>query len=56
MLREVFSQRVGEYRLDFFLVQLRLELHQELVYHAQDDVMIERPERYGRVEAVAELR
>src|SRR5258706_5646333 len=56
VLGEVFAQRVGEYRIDFFLMQLRLELHQELVHHAQDDVMIERSERYGRVEAVAELR
>jgi len=56
VLGEVFAQRVGEYRIDFFLVQLRLELHQELVHHAHDDVMIERSERYGRVEAVAKLR
>src|SRR6267378_3003178 len=56
VLGEVFAQHVSEYRINFLLVQLRFELHQELVHHAQDDVMIERPERYGRVEAVAELR
>src|SRR5882762_8056534 len=56
VLREVLAQDVGEYRIDLFLVQLDLELHEELVHHAQDDFVIERLERDGRVQPIPELR
>src|SRR5882672_5310389 len=52
---EMLAQLVGEYRVNLLLVQLRLELHQELVDHAQDDVVVERAERDGRVQTVPEL-
>ena len=42
--------------IDLLLVQLGLELEQELVDDAQDDVVVERAERDRRVEPVAELR
>ena len=42
--------------VDLLLVQLVLELEQELVDDAQDDLVVERAERDGRIEAVAELR
>ena len=52
----ILLERRGERRLDLLLVQLVFELHQELVDHAQDDVVIERRERDDRVQPVAELR
>src|SRR5260221_8476019 len=54
-LGEVFAQGVGEYRLDLLLLKLRLQLHQELVPHAQDDVLVERAERNRRVQPVPEF-
>jgi len=56
VLGEVLAQGVGEHRIDLFLVQLGLELHEELVHHAQDDVVIERLERDGRVQPIPEFR
>ncbi len=41
--------------LDLLLVQLGFELHQELVDHAQDDLVVQRLERDHRIQAVAEL-
>src|SRR5262245_54739739 len=38
-LGEVLAQRVGEHRFDLLLLQLGLELHQELVDDAQDDIV-----------------
>ena len=37
MLGEMGLQRIGTYRLDFLLVQLFFQLHQELVHHLQDE-------------------
>src|SRR4051794_35078344 len=54
-LREMLFQRRRERDLDFFLVQLVLELHQEFVDNAQDDVFVECLERNDGVETVAEL-
>ncbi len=44
LLRQVLAQRVGEGDLDLLLGQLAFELQQELVDHAQDDVLVERTE------------
>jgi hypothetical protein len=48
-------QRRGEHRFHLLFMQLRLELHQELVYHAQNHLMVKCPERDRGVEPVAEL-
>src|SRR6516165_12529268 len=56
LLGEVFAELRRERRLDLFLVELRLELEQELVDDAQDDLVIEGAERDRRIEPVAELR
>ncbi len=42
--------------VDFFLVQLILELHQKLVDDAQDDLLVQRLERDHRIEPVTKLR
>ena len=42
LLGQVLAQRVGEGDLDLLLGQLALELQQELVDHAQDDLLVER--------------
>ncbi len=55
-LGEVILQRIGEDGFDFLLVQLFLELHQELVDHAQDDFVVQRRKRNDGIQAVAELR
>src|SRR5438552_991128 len=55
LLRQVLAQRVGEGDLDLLLGQLALELQQELVDHAQDDLFVECTEAHRRVQAVAEL-
>src|SRR5690242_8847222 len=52
---EVLAQRIGEHRLDLLLLELRLELHQEFVHHAQDHLVVERAERDRGVEPVPEL-
>ncbi len=52
----MLAQRIGEVDVDFLLVQLILELHQELVDHAQDDLLVQCLERDHRIEPVAELR
>ncbi len=51
----MLAQFVGEGDLDLLLGQLALELEQELVDHAQDDVLVERAEADRGVEPVAEL-
>ena len=56
LLRQVLLERRRERGVDLLLVQLVLELEQELVDDAQDDVVVERAERDRRVEPVAELR
>ena len=43
-------------RLDLLLVQLLLKLHQELVDHAQDDLVVERCEGDRRVQPVTKFR
>src|SRR5471032_177228 len=55
-LAEELAQLLGEDRLDFFIVQLFFQLHQELVDDAQDDLFVQRAEADGRVDPVAELR
>src|SRR4029077_14869471 len=54
-LREVRLQRRREARLDLLLGKLLVELHQELLHHAHDRVLVERGKRDDRVEPVAEL-
>src|SRR5690242_7067144 len=54
-LGKMLAQRVGELRLDLLFLELRFELHQELVHDSQDDVVVERAEGDGRVQAVPEL-
>src|SRR6266853_1576519 len=53
---EVLAQHVGKHRLDLFLLQLNLQLHEELVHDTQDDVVIERLERDRRVQSIPEFR
>jgi hypothetical protein len=55
-LGQHFLHRFAEVGLDLFLVQLLFQLHQELVDHAQDDLVVERREGDGGIQAVAELR
>src|SRR5262249_56454219 len=38
LAREVVAQGLGEARLDFLLLELLLELHEELVHDPQDDL------------------
>src|SRR5688572_26991569 len=55
LLRQVLLEHLGEDRLDLLLGELLVELHQELLHHAHDDVVVERAERDDRVQPVAEL-
>src|SRR6185436_9877387 len=56
LAREVQLELGGEQRLDLLFGELLVELHQELVHHAQDDLVVERAERDHRIQPVAELR
>src|SRR6267142_4442533 len=49
-LREVLLQGLGELGLDLLLRELLVELHQELVNHPHDDLVVERTERDDRVQ------
>src|SRR5215831_10247262 len=56
LARKVVAQGLGEARLDFLLLELLLELHEELVHDPQDDLAVERVEGDDRIEPVAKLR
>ena len=55
LLGRVQAQCVGESDLDLLLGQLALELEQELVDEAQNDVLVQRLEAHHGVQPVAEL-
>jgi len=49
------AQSVAERDVHLLLVQLLFQLHQELVDHTQDHLLVERVEADDRVQPVAEL-
>ena len=52
---QILAERVGEDHLHPLLVQRLFQLHQELVHHPQDDLLVQRTEADDGIQAVAEL-
>ena len=55
LLGQMLAQTVGKGDIHLLLGQLLLQLQQELVDHAQDDLLIERLEADDGIQTVAEL-